>query len=95
MQVNRASASSTRSASVRTDAAGAAIAAAVSGVAPIGATENGLSDDPPPPPYHFVLEDDGAPEQLIDAIDAGQVYRVAASMLRREGMVGLLLNRNA
>ena len=92
MQVNRASTLSLRSASARTDAAAVASA---SGVAPIAATENGLADDAPPPPPQFQHEEDGAPEQLIDAIDAAMAYRAASSLLRRQGMVGLLLNRNA
>jgi hypothetical protein len=97
MQVNRASASNMRSGSVRTDATGVAMASApLSGVAPISAAENGLSDEPPPPPFtQFLPEEDDAPERLIDAIDPAMAYRAASSMLRRQGMVGLLLNRNA
>ena len=96
MQVSRASASSIRSGSVRSDAAGAVMSPQVSGVAPVGAAENGLSDEAPPRSYpHFIPEEDGSPERLIDAIDPKMVYRAAASVLGREGMVGLLLNRNA
>ena len=97
MQVNRASTSSMRSASVRSDGAAAAMAGApVSGVAPIGAMENGLSDHAPPPPFvQLQAENDAAPEGLIDAIDPAMAYRAASAMLRRQGMIGLLLNRNA
>ena len=96
MQVNRASASRTRSGSVRSDAAGAALSPQVSGIAPVGAAENGLSDEAPPRSYpQFVPEEDGSPERLIDAIDPNMVYRAAASVLGRQGMIGLLLNRNA
>lgn len=94
MQVNRASVSSLRSPS-RTDAA-ATVGAPVNGVAPIAGAENGLSDESPARPSpHFRQEEDDAPEGLIDAIDPTMVYRVASSVLRREGMIGLLLNRNA
>jgi hypothetical protein len=96
MQVNRASASRMRSGTVRSDAANVVTSAPVSGVAPVGAAENGLSDNPPPPPYpHFLPEEDSSAERLIDAIDPNRVYAAAASVLRRGGMVGLLLNRNA
>ena len=95
MQVNRASASSIRSASVRTDA-GAVTGASVSGIAPISAAQNGLSDEPPPPPVHeFPHEDNEEPGLLIDAIDPNRVYRAALSVFGRQGMIGLLLNRNA
>lgn len=94
MQVNRASASSMRTGSVRADAA--VLNREVSGIAPVGATENALSDEAPPQPHlHFLPEEDDISERLIDAIDPNKVYAAAASMLRREGMVGLLLNRNA
>lgn len=96
MQVSRASASSLRSGSVRSDGARAVTGAQVSGIAPVGAAENGLSDGAPPPPYAPLLsEEDGPAERLIDAIDPNMVYAAAASVLRREGMIGLLLNRNA
>jgi hypothetical protein len=97
MQVSRASASSTRTASTRSGAAAAAMAGApVSGVAPVSAAENGFSDGAPPPPYpQFAAEEEDAPESLIDAIDPEMVYRTAAAVLRREGMLGLLLNRHA
>lgn len=97
MQVNRASASSMRSGSVRSDAANVVMSAPVSGVAPVAAAENGLSDNRPPPPYpHFLPEEEeGLSERLIDAIDPKMVYAAAASVLCREGMIGLLLNRNA
>jgi len=95
MQVNRASASNMRSASVRTDAAAAA-GASVGGVAPISAAQNGLSDEPPPPPFPEVTPEEAEePARLIDAIDPNLVYRAALSVFRREGMMGLLLNRNA
>jgi hypothetical protein len=72
------------------------MSAPVSGVAPVGAAENELSDNPPPPPHpHFLPEEEGSPERLIDAIDPNLVYAAAASLLRRQGMTGLLLNRNA
>jgi hypothetical protein len=97
MKVNRASASSMRSASVRSDgAADAVVGAPVSGIAPIAAAENGLSDEAPPRPFRqFPAEEEDAPESLIDAIDPSMVYRAAAALLRREGMIGLLLNRTA
>ena len=95
MQVNRASASSTRSAPVRTDAAGVA-GASVGGIAPITAAQNSLSDEPPPPPVHeFPNEENEEPGLLIDAIDPNRVYRAALSVFGRQGMIGLLLNRNA
>jgi hypothetical protein len=95
MQVNRASTLSLRSASARTDSAASAMGGEpVNGVAPIAGAENGLSDDAPPP-RTFVREEGDPPEQLIDAIDPDIAYRAASSMLRRQGMVGLLLNRNA
>jgi len=93
MQVNRASASSTRSASGRTDAAAGT---QVGGIAPISAAQNGLSDEPPPPPFpEYRPEDDETPASLIDAIDPDRTYRAAQSMFGRQGMIGLLLNRNA
>jgi len=97
MKVNRASASSMRSASVRSDgAADAVVGAPVSGIAPIAAAENGLSDEAPPRPFRqFPAEEEDAPESLIDAIDPSMVYRAAAALLRREGMIGILLNRTA
>ena len=96
MQVNRASASSTRSGSVRSDSASGVMNAQVNGVAPVGAVENGLPDKAPPRPYpQFVSEEEDPAERLIDAIDPNMVYRAAASVLGREGMIGLLLNRNA
>ena len=99
MKVNRASASSMRSASVRSDgAADAVVGAPVSGIAPIAAAENGLSDEAPPRPFRQFPaeeEEEDAPESLIDAIDPSMVYRAAAALLRREGMIGLLLNRTA
>jgi len=95
MQVNRASAAM-RTGSVRSDAASVAPRTRVSGVAPAGATENDLTDHRPPMPYpHVLSEAEDAPERLLDAIDPKMVYAAAASLLRREGMVGLLLNRNA
>ena len=95
MQVNRASASSMRSGSVRADAASGVTRAQVRGVAPVGGAENELANHPPPSPYpHFIPEAEDA-ERLLDAIDPKMVYAAAASLLRREGMVGLLLNRNA
>jgi len=95
MQVNRASASNMRSASVRTDAAAAA-GASVGGIAPISATQNGLSDEPPPPPVpEYMPEESDEPAGLIDAIDPSRAYRAARSVFQREGMIGLLLNRNA
>ena len=94
MQVNRASASNMRSASVRTDAAAAG--ASVGGIAPIAAAENGLSDEPPPPPVpEYIPEESDEPAGLIDAIDPSRAYRAARSVFQREGMIGLLLNRNA
>jgi len=97
MQVNRASATSMRSASARTDGASAHAPASVGGIAPVSAAENGLADGLPPPPFQEFLEkEDGeAPERLIDAIDPARAYNAAMSLLRRQGMVGLLLNRNA
>ena len=96
MQVNRASASSIRSGSVRSDSAGGVLHAQVGGIAPVGAAENGLSDEAARRPYpQFVPDEDDLPERLIDAIDPNMVYRAAASVLGREGMIGLLLNRNA
>jgi len=95
MQVNRTSALSTRSASVRTDAASPA-GASVGGIAPISAAQNGLSDEPPPPPFpEYMPEESDEPAGLIDAIDPGRAYRAARSVFQREGMIGLLLNRNA
>ncbi len=95
MQVNRASASSMRSASVRTDAAAAA-GASIGGIAPISAAQNGLSDEPPPPPFpDYIPEEEEEPVRLIDAIDPSRVYRAARSVFQREGMIGLLLNRSA
>lgn len=96
MQVNRASALRMGSGSVRSDAAGAAVRTQASGIAPVDAAENSLSDEAPPRSYPvFVAEGEEAPERLMDAIDLNMLYRAAASVLRREGMVGLLLNRNA
>jgi hypothetical protein len=95
MQVNRASVSSLRSASVRADAAAAA-GAPVSRIAPVSAAQHDLSDEPPPPPYpEFPSEEDEAPVELTDAVDPGRAYRAARSVFHREGMIGLLLNRNA
>jgi len=95
MQVNRASAA-LRTGSVRSDAASVAPRAQVSGIAPVGSAENDLTDHRPPLPYpHALPEAEDAPERLLDAIDPQMVYAAAASLLRREGMVGLLLNRNA
>lgn len=97
MQVNRASATSMRSTSARSDVASAHAPASVAGIAPVSAAENGLSDGLPPPPFQEFLERDeeDAPAQLIDAIDPGRAYSAAMSLLRRQGMVGLLLNRTA
>ncbi len=97
MQVNRASATNMRSTSVRTDGASASAQGAVDGIAPVAGAENGLSDGLPPPPFQEFLERDeeDAPAQLIDAIDPGRAYSAAMALLRRQGMVGLLLNRNA
>lgn len=97
MQVNRASATSMRSASVRTDGASMHAPTSVAGIAPVSAAENGLTDGLPPPPFQEFLEKDEEEisEQLIDAIDPGRAYKAAMSLLRRRGMVGLLLNRNA
>jgi len=94
MQVNRASALSLRSASVRADAAAAA--ASVAGIAPVSAAQNDLSDEPPPPPLpEFASEESEEPARLIDAVDPSRAYRAALSVFHREGMIGLLLNRNA
>jgi hypothetical protein len=96
MQVNRASATSLRATSVRTDASAAIVSAPVDGVAAVAGGENDLSDQAPR--QHFpqlVQDDDVAPESLIDAIDTNMIYHAATALLRREGMVGLLLNRNA
>jgi len=94
MQVNRASASNMRSASVRTDAAAARTV--VAGIAPVSATQNDLSDEPPPPPFpEFRTEEEDEPAGLIDAIDPDRLYQAARSLFRAEGVVGLLLNRNA
>jgi hypothetical protein len=99
MQVSRASATATRTASVRTDAARGDVPDTVSGIAPIEAAENGLANgerEPQQPPFADYFErDDHSPERLIDAIDPALAYRAATSLLRRQGMVGLLLNRNA
>jgi hypothetical protein len=96
MQVNRASVSAMRSGSVRSDPAGAAMSTQVSGIAPVGAAENGLSDEAPPRPYpQFLPDEEGAGDRLMDAIDPERVYAAAASVLRRGGMIGLLLNRHA
>jgi hypothetical protein len=97
MQVNRASATSTRSASARSDGASAHASASIEGIAPVSGAENGLADGLPPPPFQDYLErdDEDAPPQLIDAIDPGRAYSAAMSLLRRQGMVGLLLNRTA
>ena len=95
MQVNRASALSLRSASVRADAA-AAVGASVGGIAPVSAAQSDLSDETPPPPYPAILSvEDEAPARLIDAIDPSRVHRAALSVFGRQGMIGLLLNRNA
>lgn len=97
MQVNRASTTSMRSASVRADGASAHALVSVAGIAPVSGAENGLTDGLPPPPFQEFLEKDeeDIPEQLIEAIDPGRAYKAAMSLLRRQGMVGLLLNRNA
>ena len=96
MQVNRASATSMRSTSARTDGTSAHASAAVGGIAPVSGAENGLADNLPPPPFQEFLErDDDTAERLIDAIDPTRAYNAAMSLLRRQGMVGLLLNRNA
>ena len=97
MQVSRASANAPRTASVRTDAARGDVPESVSGIAAVEAAENGLANgDPPPPPFaEFFEREDHPPERLIDAIDPALAYRAATSLLRRQGMVGLLLNRNA
>jgi len=96
MQVNRASATSMRSTSPRTEGTSVNASPTVGGVAPVSGVENGLADNLPPPPFpEFPERDDDAPERLIDAIDPARAYSAAMSLLRRQGMVGLLLNRNA
>jgi hypothetical protein len=95
MQVNRASSTAMRTGSIRMDAASAAVPN-VAGVAPAAAAEDSLSDEPPPSAFlPYAADEDGAPERMIDAIDPELAYRAAVSLLRRQGMVGLLLNRNA
>ena len=97
MQVNRASTPSIRSTSARTAVASTHASAPVSKIDGIAAAENGLTDGLPPPPFETPpKKDDGEiPERLIDAIDPERTYKAATSLLRRQGMVGLLLNRNA
>lgn len=68
----------------------------MSGIAPVTAAENDFADGSRRPPYPPVPTEEGeAPEGLIDAIDPDMARRAAAAVLRREGLVGLLLNRNA
>jgi hypothetical protein len=70
--------------------------APVSGVAPVAAAENDFAEGSPRGPYPpMPAEEDDAREGLIDAIDPDMAYRAAAALLRREGLVGLLLNRHA
>jgi hypothetical protein len=97
MQVNRSSASGLRSTSIRMDAANTGVApATVGGIAPAAASDDSLSDGTPRPPLvPYALEDELGPDRMLDAIDPDLAYRAAISVLRREGMIGLLLNRNA